>query len=161
MIEDAPALGGGLPNGGPAGEALRLAQGVGEEESIGTEAAQAVIGALPASGSRVDGRPLLQKRMEDEVSTVAPARCANLPIIGCCGSFEVDQRGAEFRGVKDGFAAAEFFKNREQLTVDVGKDDVMAPCSDCRIDLAPPVVEPFGSAFRILKKCSNAIAGRG
>ena len=125
MIEDAPALGGGLPNGGPAGEALRLAQRVGEEESIGTEAAKAVIGALPASGSRVDGRPLLQKSTEDEVSTVAPSRCTNLPIIGCCGSFEVDERGTEFRGVKDGFAAAEFFKNREQLRVDVGKDDVM------------------------------------
>ena len=111
MIEDAPAIAVDLPNSGAAAEALSLAQRVREEVRIRTEAAEPVIGALPASGTRVDGWTLFQSA-EDKVPTVAPARCSNLPILGCCGSFELAERGAEFRGMKDGLAATEFFKNR-------------------------------------------------
>jgi len=114
MIENAPTLAGDLPNGGPAAEALRLAQRVSEQVSIGTDASKAKIGALPASDSRVDRRTLCEST-EDKVSSVASARCANFPILGCSSSFEVDKRGTEGRRVKDGFAAAKFFKNREQL----------------------------------------------
>jgi hypothetical protein len=124
MIENAPAIAGGLPNSSPAGDALLLVQRVSEQEGIGAEAAKAIIKALPAGGSRVDWRFLVEGT-EDEVSTVASARCTNFPVVGCRNSFEVGERRTEVRRVKDGLAAAKFFKNREQLGSYVGEDHVI------------------------------------
>src|ERR1700677_4570254 len=124
MIENAPALAGHLPNGGPAAEALCLEQRVSEQISIGTEAVQAIIGTLPAGSSRVDRRTLFEST-EDEVSTIASARCTNFPVIGCCNPFEIGERRAERRRMEDGLAAAKLLKNREQLRVYVSKDNVI------------------------------------
>jgi len=124
MIENAPALAGLLPKSGAAAEALDLPQSVSEQVNVGTQAAKAVIVAVPARGSRVDRRALFENT-EDDVSTVAPARCANFPVIGRHKSFKVDDRRAEGCCVKDRLAAAKFFRNREQRWVYVSEDHVI------------------------------------
>src|ERR1700722_20664742 len=114
MVENAPALASGLPNGSPAGDALRLVQRVGEQVSIGAEAAKAIVETLPASGRRIDGRPFFEST-EDEVSTVASAGCPHLPVAGCHRAFEIDERRTEGGRMKDRLTAAKFFQNRQQL----------------------------------------------
>src|ERR1035441_3598734 len=94
VIENAPALGSSLPNGGATGEALNLAQRVSKKIGVRAKATESVIVALPAGSNCIDGRILLQSR-QDELTAVAAPRCACLPIFGRRGFFKVGARRTE------------------------------------------------------------------
>ena len=124
MIENTPALGGTLPNGGAPGEPLDLPQCVRKQVSVRAETANGMVIGLPAYGSRVDGRVLLQSA-KDELAAITAARCARLPIFRSCGLFEVGACSAEFRCMKDGLAAADLFEHCSQIGINVRKDFVI------------------------------------
>ena len=109
MVEDLPAAGGELPDGGAAGLAVGLVEGVGDEVGVGifqAEAAALVVEELPAGGCCVYGWVSCEV-VEDEGSGVAAAGGSDLPVIGVGHAGEVFGSGGELRTVEDGLAGGE------------------------------------------------------
>jgi len=72
MIEDLPALRGAVPEGGAAGEAIGLFEGVGEQVCVWAEGLEGEAGGAPVGGGGVYGR-IFGEVLEDEVAGVAAA----------------------------------------------------------------------------------------
>ena len=109
MVEDLPSGGSMLPDGGSAGQAGVLLEGVGEEVGMGAERVDGVVGGDPAGGVGVDEVGLVDG--EDEVAGVAATGCAYFPVVGGHAAFVVGLGEAEGDGVEDGLQGAEFFED--------------------------------------------------
>jgi hypothetical protein len=132
MVEDAPVLSGTLPNGGATGDALRLVECVGQKIGIRAKATKAKVTDLPVCRDRVDWWILFESA-KNEISTVAAAGRANLPIVGVHGTFKIRGTTAEFWRMEYGFTPTEFFEHRKQIRLHISKDVLVGHGQNCKL----------------------------